>query len=326
MHPKRFFVLLILSVYGFLPALFAQSRGDLFVTVTDGTWNIAHPVQKGETIFMLARRYHVPPAILAEANGLSYQNGLRESSIISVPLGAYNLQTQKPANTAEARPLYYKAAPDDNLYRISRHAGVPQRTLVQWNSMPEAVVKPGQKLLVGWVLYDATQLNVSASTTTASPSTTAAPPRPTVTYITHPAVAAKQVDTPKYMLSAPSLAPTDTSIDVPGPAVATLQDLFKEQTLQEQNLVWEKGSAAFFSMTTQAKGASVFAFHNKAAKGSVIRVKNMNNGRIVFVKVLGPIPLTKQYFNCIIGLSGSAKAALGVKDAKAFCELSYAGY
>lgn len=308
----------LLSFYSCIVA--AQTRPDLYVTVKDDSWNIAHRVVKGETVFMLARRYHVPPAILAEANKLSYQDGLRESTIVTIPLGAYNLQSQKPANMAEARTLYYKVGAEDNLYRISRHAGVPQRTLVQWNSLPEAVVKPGQKLLVGWVLYDATQIS-GAGSPTVQPA-----PKPNITYITQPQVVQKRVDTPKYVLDPASVPAPDTATESQAPAVVTLQDLFKEQTLQEQNLVWEKGSAAFFAMTTQAKGASVFAFHNKAAKGSVIRVKNMNNGKVVFVKVLGPLPLTKQYYNCIIGLSASAKAALGVRDERTFCELSYAGY
>jgi len=88
----------------------------------------------------------------------------------------------------------------------------------------------------------------------------------------------------------------------------------------------EKGTAAFYAITSPAAGAADYAFHNNAARGAVIRVKNINNGRVVFVKVLGPLPSTKQYAGCIIGLSDKAKALLGVHDTKAFCELSYGGY
>ena len=320
------FLILFFAFNSFYDAA-AQSRQDLFVTVTDNTWNIAHTVQKGETVFMLARRYHVPPAILADANNLSYQDHLKEFSTVTVPLGAYNLQTQKPVNMAEARALYYKVTGDDNLYRISRHAGVPQRTLAQLNNLQNNEVTTGQKILVGWVLYDATQASVAMPTTTTIPKPT------TVVKTSLPAVrpAPPVVVNTQVPVRNDSVIPeavTNINTDsMPSlPPVVTLKDLFDEQTMQEQNLVWEKGTAAFFSMTTQAKGASVYAFHNKASKGSVIRVKNMNNGKIVYVKVLGPMPNTKQYYNCIIGLSGSAKAALGVRDDKAFCELSYAGY
>lgn len=299
-----------------------QTRRDLWVTSGPEGWNIIHPVQKGETLFMLARRYHVPPAILADANNLTYNDGLKEHTPVVVPLGAYNLQTTKPANTTDAKALYYKAGPEDNLYRISRHSNVPQRTLLQWNNLTDKEVHAGQVLLVGWVLYDPTNV--------ANPADHPVTPAPQVIHRTLPPPV-KQ-DTPKYVLqrdhttTPPVVMDTADTTAAPTPPVSTIEALFKEQTQNGQNIVFEKGSAAFFNLSGQAKGAAVFAFHNKAAKGSVIRVKNLNNGRVVFVKVLGPLPLTKQYYNCIIGLSGSAKAALGVRDTKAFCELSYAGY
>jgi LysM repeat protein len=324
----RTLLLVFITIFIFQFSVRAQGSGELMVTVSEDTWNITHTVQRGETVFMLARRYHVPPAILADANKLSYQDGLRVGSTIAIPLGAYNLQTVKPGNMADARSLYYKVKSEDNLYRISRHAGLPQRTLVQWNNLQSNEVTLGQKLLVGWVLYDATQIAAPAATVPPAQVTVATLPvrKPAEVVRPVPARPAPSNTPPVSEVVLPVTSPmADTNIGTPQPVV-TLQDLFEEQTMQGQNIVWEKGAAAFFSMTTQAKGASVYAFHNKAAKGSVIRVKNMNNGRIVYVKVLGPVPMTKQYHNCIIGLSSSAKAALGVRDDKAFCELSYAGY
>ena len=58
----------------------------------------------------------------------------------------------------------------------------------------------------------------------------------------------------------------------------------------------------------------------------VMQVRNLNNGRTIYVKILGPLPDTKQYAGCVLGLSSGAKGALGVRETKAFCEMSYAGY
>jgi hypothetical protein len=55
----------------------------------------------------------------------------------------------------------------------------------------------------------------------------------------------------------------------------------------------------------------------------VIKVTNPGTGKSIFVKVLGPIPDTKQYAGSIIGIATAAKEALGVTDTKAWCELSY---
>lgn len=327
MLPGFFRVLMAccLSLLAVVPSM-AQSRSDLWVMPDTEPWNIAHKVSKGETVFMLARRYHVPPAILADANGLSYSDGLKENSTVIVPLGAYNLQTSRPYNPGESKTLYYKVEPGDDLYRISRHAGVARKILAQWNNLETGDVRPGQILLVGWVLYDATAINNT-------PVVTATPP---VRTVTPPARPVQQRDTPKYVMQQQQQpqqaepvrtddAEEDTIEKQPAPP-ASLEALYAEQTQNGANVVTEKGSAGFYKVTTSAKGVAALAFHNKAAKGSVIKVKNINNGRYVYVKVIGPVPMTKQYHNCIIGLSDKVQAVLGVRDAKVFCELSYGGY
>ena len=274
---------------------------------------------------MLARRYHVPPAILADANGLSYSDGLKENSTVIVPLGAYNLQASRPENPGESKSLYYKVEPGDDLYRISRHAGVARKILAQWNNLEAREVRPGQILLVGWVLYDATAINNIPVVTT-----TQKVPPPPVRTVTIPVRPVPQRDTPKYVMQQPEAVRTDDivedTIERQPAAPASLEALYAEQTQSGANVVTEKGTAGFYKVTTNARGVAALAFHNKAAKGSVIKVRNINNGRYVYVKVVGPLPLTKQYHNCIIGLSDKVQAVLGVRDTKVFCELSYGDY
>lgn len=332
----RLIPLLLLMLCGSL-RLSGQSKNDLWVVAGADGWSLQHPVQKSETLFSISRKYHVPPAILAEANGLTYKDGLKEGSTINVPLGAYNMQSVRPANGSETRPLYYKVRPEDNLYRISRQANVSQRTLLDWNGLPENKVRTGQALLVGWVLYDATPFvavpgvapplagRTDPRTPTVNPTKPASAPRPAAN------VPKVTYDTPKYIMSAatrPDTTPVraDTATAPVRPATGTLEAEYLLETDEGRNVTTERGAAAFYALTSGTKGAAAYAFHNSAARGAVIRVKNINNGRYVFVKVLGPLPETKQYHGAIIGLSNAAKAALGVRDEKAFCELTYGGY
>lgn len=103
-----------------------------------------------------------------------------------------------------------------------------------------------------------------------------------------------------------------------------LKDLWEDQTMGGKNGVIEKGSAGFYKVQTEE--AAWLAFHNTASRGSVIRVRNINNGKVIFVKVVGPIPAGKRFYGCTLGLSNVAKNALGVAENKVFCELNYAGY
>ena len=295
---KRFLItLLFLMAVG---SSQATSRDSLIVRAGADGWDLVHRILPGETIFSIARRFSVPPAILAEVNGLSYQDGLVKASLITIPLGTYNMLSTPPLSPDSAKPIYYRFLAGDKLSHISRMGSVSQQSLAQWNSLIPGSLPVGKVLLVGWVRCAPQSMIAISPVPPFMPKDT----------------------TPKYLFQ-----PADTTI---GPSKAdiplTLKQLWHEQTLDGQNVVTEKGSAGFFSINIRSPRAAEYAFHNAAARGTVIRVRNMNNGRTIYVKVLGPLPDAKQYAGCILGLSNGAKAALGVQETKAFCELSYAGY
>jgi LysM repeat protein len=288
-------------------AAHAQSEDSLFVTVRGEGWMIPHRIVAGETVFMLARRYHVPPAILAGANGLNYQSSLAENTIIYIPLDAYNQVKDKPAQMADVRPVYYKAKGNDDLYRISKNSNVQQHTMQQWNNLAGTAVETGQRLFVGWILYDATQASFPAR-----PQAGAAPAPPPVMNGTQQQANETDAATPV----------ADTSKHVPA---SDLEATYMTQTNNEVNVTIEKGPAVFFDMPGGHGGNTFYAFHNITPRGTIIKVFNPGNGKTVYVKVIGPIPAAKLYSNSIIGISGTAKAALGVEDSKTWCELSFSG-
>src|SRR6185437_920718 len=106
--------------------------------------------------------------------------------------------------------------------------------------------------------------------------------------------------------------------------VTEIEQLYMSQTNNELNTTTEKGPAVFFEMAGGASATVFYAFHNTTPRGTIIKVFNPGNGKTIFVKVLGPLPETKQYYNSIIGITGAAKEALGVNDNKAWCELTFA--
>jgi hypothetical protein len=130
---------------------------------------------------------------------------------------------------------------------------------------------------------------------------------------------AQHNDTPKYLLQPFG----DTIHTAATPQKSPLEIKWEEQTLSGQNATTEKVTVGFF---TTGKNAGVYAFHTIAPRGTILRVRNLNNDRIVYVKVLGPLPLTAAFKGCALGLSSDAKALLGVRDTKAFCEISYLSY
>ena len=166
------------------------------------------------------------------------------------------------------------------------YAGVTKDEMRLWNNLKGNTLMPEETLFVGWVKVMALD-TLNPLTELAYPST-------------------------KRVVKADTIR-----MHTPG-GLDTLYDI---QTNHGLNVLTEKGTAVFFEKT--GKSNVYQAFHNTSKRGTIIKVLNPGNGKSVYVKVLGPIPGTKQYANCIIGISDAAKEALGVTDSKAWCELSY---
>jgi LysM repeat protein len=307
---KRYVQVLLLLA---LPALaYAQAPDSLFVVQDGAGWSIRHRVKPKETIFLLSRRYYAPPAVIAEANGKTYSDGLTTNAIVMIPTGPFNWLGLSPGSMSQIKPVYYKIEHGDRLYQIARQAGTSKKDLMARNSLLTDSPPPGRVLFVGWLKFD-------KSTIPADPL----PQKPVlVKQQGKTLVPPQKKDTPKYVL--PPVKDVAVLDDPPVPKLnPTLEDLWNEQTQSGASAITEKATAGFFNT---GSSAAMYAFHNAAARGTIIRIRNLNNDKVIYVKVLGTLPNTKAFIGCTVGLTNAAKAALDVRDQKAFCEVSYAGY
>jgi LysM repeat protein len=290
---------------------FAQKTDSVFVSYDDEGWVIKHKVKAGETVLSLARHYHVPPAILADMNNVSYQQQLTPNSRIYIPLGAYNLITAKPLNSQETRPIYRKVGEDERLYGIARKSGVSQRTIQKWNNLDYLELHKGQVLLVGWVLYDNTAINKPPKEQVVKKETpVVAPPSSSIKVTMH-------VPDTIYYNPNDTLALADTMLSEGA-------RLFNQQTFDGSSVTEEKGTAAFFKNIGLSNDGIYFAFHNTAKRGTIIKIYNPGTGKTVYAKVIGRLPVREIFHNAIIGISSDAKAELEVPGQKMWCEISYA--
>lgn len=303
----RIKIFLILFSFIVLQHASAQKRDSVFVKEIKNAWVVVHKVQEGDNVFSVARRYHVPPSMLASANGVRYQDSLMSGHTVNVPLGAYNLLTKRPMNVTETRPLYYKLSVTDDLYAMAKLSGVQVKTLKEWNKMEDNQLTPGHVLLVGWIKYDATSVK-----TVVENSVVVVKEKPL-----------KQPGIPNNNVK--EITVKDTAHAIPGSDTMSEVELaYMDQTQNGQHIATENGSGVFFNMPLKADRDYYYAFHNTVPKGTIIRVLNPSNDKSVYVKVLGPMPNTKQYYNAIIGISDKAKEHLGVRQDKMWCELNYA--
>jgi cell wall-associated NlpC family hydrolase len=105
-----------------------------------------HKVKKNETIYSLAKRYHVSVADLKAANNL-VQTQVKAGSVLIIPPHVAASADETEGRRSKAVALTYKVKKGENLARVAKKTGVPASELKRLNaSLKKGRVKPGQVL------------------------------------------------------------------------------------------------------------------------------------------------------------------------------------
>ncbi len=83
-----------------------------------------------------------------------------------------------------------------------------------------------------------------------------------------------------------------------------------------------KGTAIWINDSSHENQYRFYAMHKSAPIGSVIKVRNLMNERVVYAKVIGKLPNNKSTENIIVKLSAGAARYLNVLDDRFMIELS----
>ncbi len=157
---KSFLTILFCFV---LTVSFARSSDSLFAVSLNNKWALAHHVKAGETLFSIAGKYHVPPAVLADANNVALQSVPAAGKTLYIPLGAFNHLTAAPSVDRQAIPFYYKVSVGEDLSDIARMAGVMQKNIQEWNGLADNDPDVGTTLKVGWVQFSGQEKPVATT-------------------------------------------------------------------------------------------------------------------------------------------------------------------
>ena len=120
-----------------------------------------HTVRRGETLSVIAGKYHVSLSELSQANGLRNVNKIYVGMSLVIPghgavaAEATPAERKAPVPAAASRPStpktaarYYTVLRGDNLSEIAGRHGVTVTQLKSWNKLSGSTIVPGQKLAV----------------------------------------------------------------------------------------------------------------------------------------------------------------------------------
>ncbi|QHJ06137.1 LysM peptidoglycan-binding domain-containing protein [Hymenobacter busanensis] len=297
------------------------------VVVRQNKTFVRHRVAPGETLYGIARRYHVSVEQLMEANP-TVKGALVSGQEILVPrvravLPASGGTAAKPAaspaeadGSAAARKLptdaqgnhIYKVAPGQTLFAIARKFDVSAAELQRLNKLPGGAVRSGQTLII---------VAAAGAPASAPEPVAAATPKP------KPATRPEQEDAAEEPEKKP--VRTEEEADkapVTTPVVTPAEEGPKEPTRASEVVrkVRESGLAAVIEGGNSEK---YLALHKTAPVGTFMMVRNIMNGQTVYVRVIGKLPDTGDNASVLIRLSRRAVAKLNTPDQRFRVETSY---
>lgn len=320
-------LVIILLSFGITLALAAQSS-DLIIQSEGGKLFLNHTVAPKENFYSIGRLYNISPKEIAPFNGMSLNSGLEINQELKIPLETSNFAQHGTAAGDEVFvPLYHVVTQKEGLYRIGQNFNkATVSDLKTWNNLSSETISNGEKLVVGFLRVKTSQSALAVNGVKRiggiahAPASTA----PVVTKAeNNTVVTTKPVEEPavKAVETAQNTAP-DTNAEGTG----FFKGSYREQAGSFNAFKSEMGVAAIFKSTSGWQDAKYYALMNNITPGTIVRITNTNNSRIIFAKVLGELPPGRENEGLLVRISNAAAAELKLsdKEPKFAAEVAYA--
>jgi LysM repeat protein len=308
-------LVIVLLSFGIIPALHAQS--DLVVHSEGGKLFINHTVAPKENFYSIGRLYNITPKEIAPFNGLSLNSGLEINQEIKIPLLSGNFAQQGTAAGDEVFvPLYHTVAQKEGLYRIGQNFNkISVNDLKTWNNLSSESISSGQMLVVGFLRVKAGQSALAAQGIKKIGGGVASAPPPAVSRPVAQAESSPAVTVPAEERSAKAVQTVQhTSPDSNAEGTGFFKSSYREQSASFNAFKSQMGVGAVFKSTSGWQDAKYYALMNNITPGTIVRITNANNNRIIFAKVLGELPPGKENDGLLIRISNAAAAELKISD------------
>jgi LysM repeat protein len=258
----------------------------------NGETFIMHRVDKGETLFSIGQRYDVAVDQLRSTNPQT-EDQLVVGEIIMIPYEGKEEDSAKPE--AWERHTVEKG---QTLFSISKQYDASVEQIKEWNNLSGNNIEVGQKLKVG----KATERRNSSDTTgdtRKEPDSSSDEQKPESEKST------VKADTVTMRNSSGDQVGT-TKITPKGDGLVTKEQKGKATWLENSNINAQKS----------------LALHRSAPAGTIIKVKNLMNDKVIFVRTVGQLN-TKRRENTLITISRKAAEELQVENDYFRAKLQY---
>lgn len=277
---------------------------------------IEHNVTAGETLYGVARKYNTKVSEVASANGFDVNRSLRIGESLKIPLGAANFNQKDKKGT----PVYYTVSDGEGLLSVSKKFNkVPLKTLKDWNGLKTDAAPKDKPLVVGYL--SGVSLNASAKQETAKIEEKAAPKKeekPVAKKEEKP----KEVKKPEQVVEEKIIEKQETE------SIAKAQEPLIDETGFFKN-TFEKNAnhglpvnrtlmSGIFKTDAGWSDKKYYMLMDGVVPGTVVKISNPQNGKIVYAKVLGNMRDVKYSEGLNLRVSEAAAAVMQLNDVEQF--------
>jgi len=303
----------------------AQTSDLVIKNGTKGPY-VDHTVAAKENFYSIGRLFYVHPKHLASFNSLDMKRGLSIGQVIRIPLTDTNFNQ----TTENGLPVYYVTGNSESLYRVStNNKSVLMKKLVKWNNLTSESVEPGTKLIVGFLVSN----EAAASSVTNAPNTetkkqndqvnkkevvraeTVNKQVPSVEPVNKPAEPSKNPEVAQLKEEA---KPVQKTAPQQNPNQGFFKASFENQVTQQPISKEQTVTSGIFKTASGWSDAKYYMLMDDMEPGTVVKITNPANNKIIYAKLLGEMNGLKQNEGLKIRVSNAAASALGVTDSDKF--------
>ncbi len=338
-----------------ISATFAQK--DKPKTIAKNSPYIMHVVKLGETLTKISKKYEVSQADILKVNPSMTAGSLMPEQIIRIP----NIHAPKEANTSKSSD--YKKIPtvlDDakinqktkqlpfsnrlhtveqgqTMYAISKMYGVSVSDIQKWNDLSDFNIKIGSQLIVGNNTENEIPVkkenSIEPKQAPKEIKVVATPVPPNVSNTEKKE--AKTITPPTKKQEIKEQLPTDEmSQPVISDGEKPEMQAADNATQKELARLYKESSAAKKTTSVRGTGAPMttslgamenvyLAMHKTLPIGTIIKVKNLVNSKIIYAKVIGKLPNTDENKHVIIRYTLGVKMDLQLQNGKCYVQIEY---
>lgn len=327
----------VLVIFLLLGSLFSFGQNNKPKPAAKSSAYIMHVVKFGETLTKISQKYGVSKTDILKANPSLTPDNLNPEQILRIP-NIGNKKTLTTSNTTDSElkskvqvsqelvpktGKYHVVEKGQTMYAISKMYGVKVEDIQKWNNLTDFNVKVGSLLLVA-----DPSLKASPKTNTEIKAIKDAPENTLTPKKTENTVQKEQLpksltpsqedndDTDIESAEKPDIQATDNE------SQKELAKMFKDKA-SAGNVQTTKGTGAPMTTTLGAMENVYFAMHKTLPIGTIIKIKNLVNSKIVYAKVIGKLPETDENKHVIVRYSLGVKKDLQLQNGKCYLQVEY---